>query len=507
MFVELLLGILVVAIIADTLSKRRRNLMLEKAGIRGPKPVPILGNLLQLLDNNKSSIFNVMDNFTSKYGSIVRLWMANHCILIVRDVKVFEDVFKSSRLITKNSHYGLLEVWLGDGLLMSSGSKWFSRRKIITPTFHFKILEEFVEIFDQQSTVLIKRLMEKADGKTVVRMFPYVCLMALDIITETAMGVKVHAQENPEFPYSKALTETSSIMSDRLIKPFDRFDGYYRIFHNRKYHHLQECIKIMHNFTDQIIAERREALQKSLKKKMLQPVGSADEMGIKKRMALLDVLLQSTVDGKPLSDMDIREEVDTFMFGGHDTTTSSISFTLHLLSRHPEIQEKVLEEIYSVIGEDKEKPVTMKDLHELKYLECVIKESLRLYPSVPMIGRFIEEDIVLNGITIPANTNITLLMYAAMKDPENFPKPEEFLPERFMCTDDANKINPFAYVPFSAGPRNCIGQKFAMAEMKSTISKILRHFELLPLGEEVKPFVKLVLGSETDAQLGLKPRT
>lgn len=148
-----------------------------------------------------------MDNFTSKYGSIVRIWMGNHCILIVRDVKVFEDVFKSSRLITKNSHYGLLEVWLGGGLLMSSGSKWFSRRKIITPTFHFKILEEFVEIFDQQSTVLIKRLMEKADGKTVVRMFPYVCLMALDIITETAMGVKVHAQENPEFLYSKALTE------------------------------------------------------------------------------------------------------------------------------------------------------------------------------------------------------------------------------------------------------------------------------------------------------------
>lgn len=110
-------------------------------------------------------------------------------------------------------------------------------------------------------------------------------------------------------------------------------------------------------------------------------------------MAFLDVLLQSTVGGKPLTNEDIREEVDTFMFEGHDTTTSGISHTLYLLARHPEVQQKVFEEILQVIGSDKHKPITMRELQDLKYLDLVIKESLRLYPPVPMIGRITEQDV------------------------------------------------------------------------------------------------------------------
>lgn len=116
-------------------------------------------------------------------------------------------------------------------------------------------------------------------------------------------------------------------------------------------------------------------------------------MGQKKRMAFLDVLLQATVDGKPLTQEDIREEVDTFMFEGHDTTTSGISYCLYLLSRHAHIQQKVYEEVIQVLGPDKNKPITMRNLLELKYLEAVIKETLRMYPSVPIIARKCLQDI------------------------------------------------------------------------------------------------------------------
>ena len=109
-------------------------------------------------------------------------------------------------------------------------------------------------------------------------------------------------------------------------------------------------------------------------------------------MAFLDVLLQSTINGKPLSHNDIREEVDTFMFEGHDTTTSGISYCLYLLARHAKVQQRAFNEVIEVLGEDKEKSVTMRDLQDLKYLEAVIKESLRMYPPVPMIGRQITED-------------------------------------------------------------------------------------------------------------------
>lgn len=110
-------------------------------------------------------------------------------------------------------------------------------------------------------------------------------------------------------------------------------------------------------------------------------------------MTFLDVLLQSNINGRPLTHKEIREEVDTFMFEGHDTTTSGISHCLYLLSRHPHIQQKVLQEISDVMGENVEKRITMRELQDLKYLEAVIKETLRLYPSVPIIARYTDKDV------------------------------------------------------------------------------------------------------------------
>nr|AID61457.1 cytochrome P450 [Calliphora stygia] len=193
------------------------------------------------------------------------------------------------------------------------------------------------------------------------------------------------------------------------------------------------------------------------------------------------------------------------MFEGHDTTTSGISFALYLIARHPQVQEKLVEEIKQVLGTDKHKPVTYRELQDLKYMECVIKESQRLYPSVPAIGREITEDITIGDITIPAKTNLSLSLFMVLRDPDYFANPDDFIPERFESSGD-EKINPFAYTPFSAGPRNCIGQKFAMLEMKSTLSKMLRHFELLPLGPDVKPVINLILRSTTGIHVGLRPR-
>ena len=107
---------------------------------------------------------------------------------------------------------------------------------------------------------------------------------------------------------------------------------------------------------------------------------------------------------------------------------------------------------------------------------------------------------------IPANTTVALLVYAACRDPDYFDNPNDFNPERFY-SESPDKINHFAYVPFSAGPRNCIGQKFAMLEMKSTISKVLRNYELLPLGEEAVPVLTLILRSKNGVNIGLRPRT
>lgn len=148
------------------------------------------------------------------------------------------------------------------------------------------------------------------------------------------------------------------------------------------------------------------------------------------------------------------------------------------MAKYPEIQKKVFEESSSVLGSDLKKPTTISDLNNLSYLELVVKETLRLYPSVPLYGRHMFADLKIGDITLPKDTTVVVAPYFLGRNPEVFPDPMRFDPERFNVETNNEKNNPYSYVPFSAGPRNCIGQKFAMYEMKSVVSKVIRSFEL-----------------------------
>ncbi|XP_034123490.1 uncharacterized protein LOC117580852 [Drosophila guanche] len=481
----------------DFLWRKRRNDMLHY--MPGPRGLPLLGNVLMYRGLDAEQIMGFVCKNRSKYGSLYKVWVLNQLAVFSTDPRDIEFVLSSQQHITKNNLYELLHCWLGTGLLMSTGKKWHARRKIITPTFHFKILEQFVEIFDQQSAIMVGQLQQRADGKTAINIFPAVCLLALDIIAETAMGSKIQAQMSPNLPYVQAVTEVTNIMTTRFIHAWQRIDWLFRLLKPSMAKRQDGAIKVMHDFTEGIIKQRRQALVSAEEQQQ------TNELGQKRRMALLDVLLQSSIDGAPLSNDDIREEVDTFMFEGHDTTTSAISFCLYEISRHPQVQQRLLQEIHEVLGIDRQRAVTLRELGELKYLENVIKESLRLHPPVPMIGRWFNEDVEIRGKRIPAGTNYTIGIFVLLRDPEYFESPDEFKPERF-DSPSPQASHPYAYIPFSAGPRNCIGQKFALLEMKSTISKLLRHFELLPLGPEPRPAMNIVLRSANGVHLGLQPR-
>ncbi|XP_022219091.1 probable cytochrome P450 4d14 [Drosophila obscura] len=507
MFVELLVLLLTVALVWDYLAGRKHSKYFDRAGITGPRRWPLVGNAPMMMKETPKTVFDLQWRLIKTHGKNIRIQILQDRGLMTADPKMIEAIMSSQQTIQKNNLYGLLVNWLGDGLLLSKGKKWFRRRKIITPAFHFKILEQFVEVFDQQSATMAKNLYDRADGKTVINMFPVACLCAMDIIAETAMGVKINAQLQPNFPYVQSVTTASAMLAERFTNPAQRLDIFMRLFFPAAFAKLNANVKTMQDFTNSVISERRDLLQKSIAEGTYEASNATplDDVGQKRRMALLDVLLQSSIDGAPLSNEDIREEVDTFMFEGHDTTTSSIAFTSYLLARHPEVQARVFQELRDVLGDDKDAPVNIQQLGELKYLECVIKESLRLFPSVPIIGRHIVEDTLLDGKLIPAKTDVMILIYHAHRDPDYFPEPHKFVPERFSL-ERKGEINPFAYTPFSAGPRNCIGQKFAMLEMKSTISKLLRHFELLPLGEDVQLVLNLILRSTTGINVGIKPR-
>lgn len=182
------------------------------------------------------------------------------------------------------------------------------------------------------------------------------------------------------------------IVSARFFNIFIQNKWIFRL--SPYYYRHKKCLKTLHDFTDSVIVARREKLTLNNNHAEADMKGSDDD--VKRKLAFLDILLRSSIDGQPLSNEAIREEVDIFSFAGHDTTTSATSFTLLNLAKYPEIQQKAYEEIMNVIGDDLEMPARQSDLNDLHYLELVIKESMRLYPTVPLYGREVQEDVKLS---------------------------------------------------------------------------------------------------------------
>lgn len=160
-------------------------------------------------------------------------------------------------------------------------------------------------------------------------------------------------------------------------------------------------------------------------------------------------------------------------------------------------------ELDHIFDGDKERDINLEDLRQMKFLEQCIKESLRLYPPVPYIARYSEEPFYADKYLIPPKTTCLILIYMLHRDPEFFPNPEVFDPDRF---DDVR--HPYAYVPFSAGPRNCIGQKFALLEEKAFLASILRKFRITSLvhRNEIRLDFSAILKSKTEIKMKFDPR-
>lgn len=202
------------------------------------------------------------------------------------------------------------------------------------------------------------------------------------------MGVSIDAQTNVDSDYVQAVKTISMVLHKRMFNIFYRFDLTYMLTPLARAE--KKALDVLHQFTEKIIVQRRQEL---IRGAATASASDADaDVGAKRKMAFLDILLQSTIDERPLTNLDIREEVDTFMFEGHDTTSSALMFFFYNIATHPEAQAKCFQEIRSVFGQDKSAPVTYELLNKLHYVDLCIKETLRMYPSVPLLGRKVLED-------------------------------------------------------------------------------------------------------------------
>ncbi|XP_023166365.2 probable cytochrome P450 4e1 [Drosophila hydei] len=468
----------VVAVLCYFLTERRNPRHIDRQ-FPGPRSFPVVGNLLQLGFTPDAYLRTLLKWFNENNYKNLRVWAGPLPYVMLIETKYVEHVLSSTALTYKYDPYNLLYPWLGSGLLTGNDHQWTVRRKLITPSFHFRILKDFLHIMNETSSRFMKLLEHEthaAQGE-VLDMQALVTRSTIDVICETAMGTRVNSIEGRPSPMVDAIDSLCHIISERVFSLFKRADVFFKC--TTLYKQQQQALTTIRVEFAQIIEQRRRLLQTA----GYQAAQLDDELLDAKRpkMAFLDNLLTAEVDGQPLTFEQIFEEVSTFMFEGHDTTASAITFAIWCLAWSPDVQQRAFEEqaqMYAT-ADGAERHPTYQELQDMKYLDLVIKETLRLFPSVPFIFRTIREPTVIVDKYMPKGTTLVLPILAIGHSPHSFEAPYEFRPERFEAAE-RTRANAFDNVPFSAGPRNCIGQKFALLELKVTLSKLLRRFRILP---------------------------
>ncbi|KAH0534605.1 hypothetical protein KQX54_005808 [Cotesia glomerata] len=296
---------------------------------------------------------------------------------------------------------------------------------------------------------------------------------------ESTTGVVI--EETDMEQYKQSLYEFGETFIHRCFRPWLMPEFFFKL--TSKGQQYQKNLKDLHSFTKKIIEKRKQYYEetggKSLdssispNKKDLQPIPANQ-----KRLSFLNILFSAAERDEGVDDRGIQEEVDTFIFEGHDTTGIALLYIILLLAEHRDIQNRVRAEIEKVLADDNGE-VNFNNIKHLTYLECCIKEALRLYPSVVIISRKIKQDLVLKHCYVPRGTILNLRIFDTHRDANFWPRPNVFDPDRFLPENSVDR-HPFSFIPFSAGSRNCIGQKFAMLELKTFMAGLLYNFYLEP---------------------------
>ena len=343
-----------------------------------------------------------------------------------------------------------------------------------------------------------------------MKMIFYCISIQIILIAETTMGYSLNCQlARSEPEYLKNVRKGSELAVYILVRPWLWFRPLTSRLALGK--QITKIVKDLHSFTNQVIRKRKQEMINKINftsdKTAIEQLQNENSNGmVKHQLAFLDILLSHQLKyPDTLRDIDIRSEVDTFMFAGHHTSSLSLPFALHMIGSHPDVQRKIHQELDSIFP-TKEMELTMESLKQMKYIECVIKENLRLFGPAVLIGRENDKEFQCGKYKIPSGTTILIFVYHVHRLEEFYPEPNKFIPERFDKNNHKynQKHHPFAYLPFSAGPRNCIGIRYAIIQQKSLIASILRRYKITSLQktDHIKLAVDFTLTAKSE--IGLK---
>ncbi|XP_039756608.1 cytochrome P450 4c3-like [Pararge aegeria] len=421
--------------------------------------LPILGHTHWFLGGPERVLNNIqhLANLVEDSGGISKVWIGPSLYIVSLNPEDVQKILENC--LQKDSSYRFLQNWLGNGLFVAPVDLWKAHRKVLLPVFHNRIIDDYIDVFGEQGDVLVERLRDRLD-KPKFDVFKYITSCMLDIVFETAMGEKMDVQHNPDTPYLRARNTVISIIGMRLFKAWMQPDV---LFNLTPYSKLQkENIDLTHKFTDEVVRKKRILFEENCYE---QKLGRRD---------LLELLLDRETK---FTDEELRDHIDSITIAGNDTTALVISYALLLLGCHPEEQEKVYLELKGIFKESSRCP-TKEDLNKMEYLERVIKETMRFYTVVPIIGRQTQKELKLSTCTVPAGVGCAVLPFAMHRSKRIWgPDADTFNPDRFLPEASA-KRHPCSYIPFSYGARNCIGRHFGMVAMKSILANVLRSYKI-----------------------------
>ncbi|CAD0198535.1 unnamed protein product, partial [Chrysodeixis includens] len=424
-----------------------------------------------VLFSDRLNTFKAISKEAIEKGGLISHWQGNKLYIVAADPAFAEHLLKTC--LEKDDSVRFFRTLLQDGSIFAPVPIWRPRRKILAPTFSPKNLNAFVKVFAQQSGILADQL-KTVVGKGAFSAWKFMTTYTMDSVCQTTLGIHTNSQLQPEQPFLQAFEDCTRIDAKRVCQPWLYNDTVYQHFCNKEYQLQTHSINVMWSFMDQVIQSKRDALQKEC-------LESNKNQTPKDNMkTFLELLIEAASGDKGYSNMELREETLVLVLAGTDTSAVGAAFTLMMLAKHPDVQDKVYEELQEIF--EGSETVTAEHLPHLKYLDAVIRETLRLYPPVPFIVRKVTKDVTLpSSVTVVEGCGLFISIWGIHRNPRYWgDDAEQFRPERFL----EPLQHPAAFMPFSHGPRACLGYQYAMMSMKTALATVLRRYRVLPSDEK-----------------------
>ena len=375
---------------------------------------------------------------TRDYGDIVQYRaMPEQAYLINHPEFVKQVLVSNGRNYDKETHLNkhMLSAVTGQGLLTSENPLWRKQRRLIQPFFHRSYLVNFADLMVEATNEMLARVDVYARQNEPFDIASEMMTLTLNIVARALFGYDIAEQSDRIGVAVNTLIE--------IGKP--------------KHRRFQEMAKVLDDIVYSLINQR-----------LAQPHAEQQD--------LLDMLIQARYEdsGEGMGERQIRDEVMSLLIAGHETTANTLSWLWYLLGQHPAVVEQIEAELDVVLNG---RTPTVTDFPNLEYSNKVIKESMRLYPSAWSISRHAIADDEIGGYHIPAGAIVALSPYTLHRHPAFWPEPEKFDPERFTPEQEAAQ-HRYAYIPFGAGARKCIGDQFALMESIIIMPMLLQRFRL-----------------------------